>query len=202
MSIYGICLESLYSVMNRLVSQIEAYSRDYESANGERLYEHLRCRIKSEESMLDKLRRQGLEPTPMNALRTLTDAIGLRIVCLFIDDVYENAARIRSLPGIRVVQEKDYIRNAKPNGYRRYHMILDVETEELDIEEHAPGHYYVEIQLRTIAMDTWAALEHELKYKKSIRNPEMITQELHRCANDLAACDVSMQTLKRIIREM
>ncbi len=202
MSIYGICRESLYSVMNRLVSQIETYSRDYESANGERLYEHLRYRIKSEESMLDKLRRQGLEPTPMNALRTLTDAIGLRIVCLFIDDVYENAARIRSLPGIRVVQEKDYIRNAKPNGYRSYHMILDVETEELDIEEHAPGHYYVEIQLRTIAMDTWAALEHELKYKKSIRNPEMITQELHRCANDLAACDVSMQTLKRIIREM
>ena len=202
MSIYGICRESLYSVMNRLVSQIETYSRDYESANGERLYEHLRFRIKSEESMLDKLRRQALEPTPMNALRTLTDAIGLRIVCLFIDDVYENAARIRSLPGIRVVQEKDYIRNAKPNGYRSYHMILDVETEELDIEEHAPGHYYVEIQLRTIAMDTWAALEHELKYKKSIRNPEMITQELHRCANDLAACDVSMQTLKRIIREM
>ena len=166
MSIYGICRESLYSVMNRLVSQIETYSRDYESANGERLYEHLRYRIKSEESMLDKLRRQGREPTPMNALRTLTDAIGLRIVCLFIDDVYENAARIRSLPGIRVVQEKDYIRNAKPNGYRSYHMILDVETEELDIEEHAPGHYYVEIQLRTIAMDTWAALEHELKYKK------------------------------------
>ena len=202
MSIYGICLESLYSVMNRLVSQIEAYSRDYESANGERLYEHLRYRIKSEESMLDKLRRQGLEPTPMNALRKLTDAIGLRIVCLFIDDVYENAARIRAIPGVRVAQEKDYIRNAKPNGYRSYHMILDVETEELDIEGHAPGHYYVEIQLRTIAMDTWAALEHELKYKKSIRNPEMITQELHRCANDLAACDVSMQTLKRIIREM
>lgn len=202
MSIYGICRESLYSVMNRLVSQIEAYSRDYESANGERLYEHLRYRIKSEESMLDKLRRQGLEPTPMNALRKLTDAIGLRIVCLFIDDVYENAARIRAIPGVRVAQEKDYIRNAKPNGYRSYHMILDVETEELDIEEHAPGHYYVEIQLRTIAMDTWAALEHELKYKKSIRNPEMITQELHRCANDLAACDVSMQTLKRIIREM
>ena len=202
MSIYGICRESLYSVMNRLVSQIETYSRDYESANGERLYEHLRCRIKSEESMLDKLRRQGLEPTPMNALRTLTDAIGLRIVCLFIDDVYENATRIRSLPGIRVVQEKDYIQNAKPNGYRSYHMILDVETEEPDIDGHVPGHYYVEIQLRTIAMDTWAALEHELKYKKSIRNPEMITQELHRCANDLAACDVSMQTLKRIIREM
>ena len=202
MSIYGICRESLYSVMNRLVSQIEAYNRDYESENGERLYEHLRYRVKSEESMLDKLRRRGLEPTPMNALRTLTDAIGLRIVCLFIDDVYENAARIKALPGVRVVQEKDYIRDAKPNGYRSYHMILDVETGETDVEGNTPGHYYVEIQLRTIAMDTWAALEHELKYKKDIWNPEVIAQELHRCANDLAACDVSMQTLKRIIREM
>lgn len=202
MSIYGHCRDSLVSVMNRLVSQIEAYSKTYEETNGERLYEHLRYRVKSEESMLEKLWRRGLEPTPMNALRTLTDAIGLRIVCLFIDDVYENAARIRALPGVRVVQEKDYIQDAKPNGYRSYHMILDVETEETDVEGHTPGHYYVEIQLRTIAMDTWAALEHELKYKKNIRNPELITQELHRCANDLAACDVSMQTLKRIIREM
>ena len=64
---------------------------------------------------------------------------------------------------MRVVQEKDYIRDAKPNGYRSYHMILDVETEETDVEGNTPGHYYVEIQLRTIAMDTWAALEHELK---------------------------------------
>lgn len=202
MSIYGSCQESLDSVMNRIISQIETYSKAYEEANGERLYEHLRYRVKSEQSMLEKLRKRGLDPTPYHALRTLTDAIGLRIVCLFIDDVYENATRIRELPGIRVVQEKDYIQNAKPNGYRSYHMIVDVETEEADIEGNTPGHYFVEIQLRTIAMDTWAALEHELKYKKSIQNPELIAQELHRCANDLAACDVSMQTLKRLIREM
>ncbi len=202
MSIYGTCQECLNIVMNRLVSQIEEYSRAYEKEKGERLYEHLRCRVKSEESMRDKLRRRGLEPTPINALRTVKDAIGLRIVCLFIDDVYENAARIRRLPGVRVVQEKDYIQNAKPNGYRSYHMILEVETEEPDVEGYTPGHYFVEIQLRTIAMDTWAALEHELKYKKNIRNAELITQELHRCANDLASCDVSMQTLKRIIRDM
>jgi len=150
MSIYGHCRDTLVSVMNRLVSQIEVYSKTYEATSGERLYEHLRYRVKSEESMLDKLRRRGLEPTPMNALRTLTDAIGLRIVYLFIDDVYENAARIRALPGVCVVQEKDYIRDAKPNGYRSYHMILDVEG-------NTPGHYYLEIQLRTIAMDTWAA---------------------------------------------
>ena len=124
MSIYGHCRDTLVSVMNRLVSQIEAYSKTYEEANGERLYEHLRYRVKSEDRMLDKLRRRSLEPTPINALRTLTDAIGLRIVCLFIDDVYENAARIRALPGVRVVQEKDYIQDAKPNGYRSYHTIV------------------------------------------------------------------------------
>ncbi len=202
MSIYGSCQKNLGSILNRIVSQIETYGEAYEEANGERLYEHLRYRIKSEQSMLEKLQKRGLEPTPFHALRTLTDALGLRIVCLFIDDVYENAARIRELPGIRVVKEKDYIRNAKPNGYRSYHMIVDAETEETDVEGNTPGHYFVEIQLRTIAMDTWAALEHELKYKKNIRNPELIAQELHRCANDLAACDVSMQTMKRIIREM
>lgn len=80
-------------------------------------------------------------------------------------------------------------------------MILEVEVDEPDVDGNTPGHYYVEIQLRTIAMDTWAALEHEMKYKKSIENQELIIQELRRCANELAACDVSMQTLKRIIRE-
>ena len=202
MSIYGNCQQNLTVVMNRLVSRIEAYSTAYEAEHGERLYEHLRYRIKSEESMLDKLRRRGLDPTPFNALRTLTDSIGLRVICLFIDDVYENAARIRALPGVTVVQEKDYIQNAKPNGYRSYHMILDVETVETDVEGNQPGHYFAEVQLRTIAMDTWAALEHEMKYKKDVRNADLIAQELHRCANELAACDVSMQTLKRIIREM
>lgn len=140
--------------------------------------------------------------TTEKALRAITDSIGVRIVCLFIDYVYECIQRIRAFPNCTVVTEKDYIRNANPNGYRSYHMILDVTTEELDVDGQKPGHYYAEIQLRTIAMDTWAALEHELKYKKNIANQEMIIQELHRCANDLAACDVSMQTLRRIIREV
>ena len=105
-------------------------------------------------------------------------------------------------PQSTVVAEKDYIQKSKPNGYRSYHMILDVTDNGSDVKGHALGQYYVEIQLRTIAMDTWAVLEHELKYKKNISNPEMIAAELHRCANDLAACDVSMQTLRQIIREM
>ena len=199
--LYGSCYGTMCRVMERIKNEIEAYSDAYDQVHGEKLYEHLICRIKSEESMRDKLRRLALEENTHHALREVTDSIGIRVVCLFIDDVYENVRQIKNLPGCTVVAEKDYIQNAKPNGYRSYHMILDVETDEPDAEGRTPGHYYAEIQLRTIAMDTWAALEHELKYKKSIANQELMIQELRRCANELAACDVSMQTLKRIIRE-
>ena len=199
-SIYGNQREAMDRVLSQLLAAVEAYGREWEEAHGEKLFEHLSWRIKEEESMRRKLASRGLEATPYQALRGARDALGLRIVCLFIDDVYENAARLKALPGCEVVQEKDYIRDAKPNGYRSYHIILRVRTEEADVEGNAPGFFYVEVQLRTIAMDTWAALEHEMKYKREIASPELIAQELHRVANELASCDVSMQTLKHIIR--
>lgn len=201
-SIYESYYDTMIQVMQHIVHQLEANSRRYEAEHGDKLYEHLNYRIKSDESMRDKLAKRGLALTAYNALRKVKDSIGLRVVCLFIDDVYENASMLKSLPGCSVVQEKDFIKDAKPNGYRSYHLILDVITDAQDVDGNTPGHYYVEIQLRTIAMDTWAALEHELKYKKNIANPELITQELHRCANELASCDVSMQTLRKIIRSL
>ncbi len=200
--IYGGFRPAMEKVMNRLKEELEQADREHTDRTGERLFEHLNTRIKSEDSMREKLRRKGLEETPHNALREIRDSIGLRVVTLFIDDVYENAARLKSLPGCRVVQEKDYIRNAKPNGYRSYHMILEVETEEADVDGETPGRYFAEVQLRTIAMDTWAALEHEMKYKKTISDPELIGQELRRVANELASCDVSMQALRRVIRDL
>lgn len=198
--LYGPYRDAMNTVLERMKEMIEESGKEYELLHGEKLYEHLVCRIKSEESMSEKLSRLGFEADTWHALQATDDSIGIRIVCLFIDDVYETAARIKEFPGCTIVQEKDYIRNAKPNGYRSYHLILDVETAQTDIDGRTPGLYRVEIQLRTIAMDTWAALEHELKYKKNIDNQDLIVQELHRCANELAACDVSMQTLKRIIR--
>ena len=201
-SIYGEYRQAMEAVMDRVARYIEARGEAYAAERGERLYEHLNCRIKGEDSMREKLRVKGLAPTPRNALREVTDAIGLRVVCLFIDDVYAIVDHIRALPGCAVVQEKDYILSAKPNGYRSYHMILDVPADTPDVDGNAPGHYFVEVQLRTIAMDTWAALEHEMRYKKHIANPELIARELHRCANELAACDVSMQTLRQIIRKL
>ena len=184
MSIYEGYYDTMIQIMEHIAHQLEANSRRYEAEHGDKLYEHLNYRIKGDNSMRDKLAKRGLAPTAYNALRKVKDSIGLRVVCLFIDDVYENASLLKSLPGCSVVQEKDFIKDAKPNGYRSYHLILDVTADAPDVDGNTPGHYYVEIQLRTIA------------------NPELITRELHRCANELASCDVSMQTLKKIIRNL
>lgn len=200
-SIYGIHKDVLPKVLDRLISSIKAFSDGHKEKTGEAAYEHLIYRIKSEDSMREKCRRKGLPETAHSALVDIHDAIGIRIVCCFLNDIYENIDFIRSIPGVEVVKGKDYIRNAKPNGYRSYHMIITVEAPFEDPEGNNPGKFYVEIQLRTIAMDSWASLEHQMKYKKDIKNPEMITRELKRCADELASCDLSMQTIRNLIRQ-
>ncbi len=187
--------------MARLAENIRAYGEAEKERTGELLYEHLLYRLKSEASMEAKLRLRGLPVTSEAALRGVRDAVGFRIVCRFIDDIYDNVAHIRSIPGIAVAAEKDYIRQVKPNGYRSYHLILDTEAPYPDPEGRMPGHFYVEVQLRTIAMDSWAALEHDMRYKKHVENPELIGRELKRCADELASCDLSMQTIRNLIRK-
>ncbi len=198
-SIYGKYKPAVQAVMDNLVAAIQDYSDCIKQQEGEAAYEHLIYRIKSEDSMLEKCTRKGLPQTAYSALHEIHDAIGLRIVCCFLDDIYRNIKAITSLPGVRVVEEKDYIRHVKPNGYRSYHLIIEVEASYKDVTGANPGHFFAEIQLRTIAMDSWASLEHQMKYKHDIRNPEMIVRELKRCADELAACDVSMQTIRNLI---
>lgn len=184
-----------------MMTQFEQLNKNYEKGHGERLYEHLRGRVKSEASMEGKCKRKDLPLTPQSALRVNRDSVGLRVVCNFIDDIYTCIDFIKQWDNVSVYQEKDYITNAKPNGYRSYHMILDMTIPYEDVDGNIPGHYFVEVQLRTIAMDTWASLEHEMKYKHKIKNPEMIGEELKRVADELASCDVSMQTIRQLIRE-
>lgn len=184
-----------------MMTQFTQLNKKYEKEHGERLYEHLRGRVKSESSMEDKCQRKDLPLTPQSALRENRDSVGLRVVCNFIDDIYTCIDFIKHWDNVSVYKEKDYITNAKPNGYRSYHMILNVTVPDEDVDGNVPGHYFVEVQLRTIAMDTWASLEHEMKYKHQIKNPEMIGRELKRVADELASCDVSMQTIRQLIRE-
>ena len=96
-------------------------------------------------------------------------------------------------------RKKDYISHVKPNGYRSYHIIIEVTAPFEDIDGKNPGRFFAELQLRTIAMDSWASLEHQMKYKQDIKNPQLIIRELKRCADELASCDVSMQTIRNLI---
>ena len=199
-SVYGEQAAILPLVMKYLADRIDGINSRRREETGEGLYEHFIYRVKTEESMREKCRRKGLPETPESALRTIRDSIGMRIVTTFVDDVYRTAEAIEALDGVTVVKRKDYIKNAKPNGYRSYHMIIEAEAPFEDLYGNLPGRFFVEIQLRTIAMDSWAALEHQMSYKRDIPGEELIRAELKRCADELAACDISMQTIRELIK--
>ena len=200
-SIYGEYESCLQQVMAEVRGSLEAYDKKVFQETGEHIYEHFNMRIKEDQSMREKCRRKGLPETAYSALHEMRDSIGLRIVTAFRDDIRLIVEEIRRMERVTVVKEKDYIRHAKPNGYRSYHMVLQVTTDFQDVEGNIPGKYYVEVQIRTIAMDSWASLEHKMKYKKDIQNIALIEEELKRCADELAACDVSMQTIRNLIRD-
>ena len=199
--IYGEYRPVLENIKDEFEKRIEESTQKEYEKSGIRIYEHLIARVKEEESMCEKCRRKNLPETPESAMKKLHDSIGLRIVCSFIEDIYKNIKYIKAFPDCKVIHEKDYIRHAKPNGYRSYHMILEIQFPCADVYGNNPGTFYVEIQLRTIAMDSWAALEHKLKYKKNVANQELIIAELKRCADEMASCDVSMQTIRDLITE-
>ena len=199
MNIYGTYKASLEAMMEQMKRAILAYGMRRQEESGEMIFEHLRYRVKSEESMEKKLTARGLPLTAESAFYGVRDAAGFRVVCRFIDDIYANIEEIRRIPGVSIVREKDYIRHVKPNGYRSYHLILEVTAPFEDPRGRLPGRFYAEVQLRTIAMDSWAALEHDMRYKKHIENTGLIERELKRCADELASCDVSMQTIRNLI---
>ncbi len=190
-SIYGEHKPELEKLLNSILLQVSEIREDMKSQLGIDPVEHCLGRIKSEDSMREKCVRKNLPVTTESALEKIYDAVGVRIVCAFVDDVFTIRDYIVNSGRYEVINEKDYINTAKPNGYRSYHMILRV-----------GGKYHAEIQLRTISMDTWAALEHHLKYKKKIgARQKLIEEELKRCADELASTDLSMQTIRDMILE-
>lgn len=155
-----------------------------------RCIEHISSRVKSPKSTVEKLCKRGFAPTLEQAQIQLTDLIGVRLVCRFISDIYTVSQLLQAQ--FTVVEIKDYISHPKPNGYRSYHMILQVPTTN-------GQRVTMEIQLRTISQDAWACLEHQMKYKKTIHDEKLIRSELKRCADELAATDLCMQTIREFI---
>lgn len=153
-------------------------------------------RIKSAESMRQKLQRLAFPVTAESAMKNVFDAAGVRLVCPFIQDIDRTAELIRAIPGVQIQTEKDYIRNPKPNGYRSYHMILSMPLRFLGNSQKT---VWLEVQLRTIAMDCWANIEHQLKYKQNIPDQALLIQELKRCADEITSTDLSLQTIRDLI---
>lgn len=188
---YGRQLARLKRVEQVLLDIIHEYPvQSY--PNGVESILYCKSRIKKPESMIKKLEQRGLPTDGESALSNMHDTVGVRIVCSFLDDVYKIADWLGTRPEFEIIETKDYIAYPKPNGYRSLHLILSFPSS-------AGQGLIAEIQLRTIAIDFWAALEHQMKYKKNIEHEKTIRSELKRCADEIASVDVSMQTLRDLI---
>ena len=158
-------------------------------------FETIKTRIKKPMSIIEKLRRDGMEITIENIQNNLNDVAGIRVICSFPDDIYKLADYLAAQDDITVIARKDYIANPKPNGYRSLHLIVEVPIFLTDEKKMMR----VEVQFRTIAMDFWASLEHKLKYKKEIDNAESISNELYYCAELINQLDGRMQQIREKI---
>ncbi len=166
---------------------LEEISRENNNA-----IEHIYSRIKTQDSTKEKLKRYNFEVSLSSSLTNIYDILGLRIICRFVDDVYLVLDGIKNNEFFNIIQIKDYIKSPKINGYRSLHILAKVnfEGDELPIE----------IQIRTLSQDSWATLEHQMKYKKNVKNKELLESELKRFADELASTDINMQTIKDLIQ--
>ena len=155
-------------------------------------FESIKTRLKSPSSIYEKLGRRGFPITVESIRENLTDVAGVRVICSFPDDIYRLALLVTMQEGIVLVQEKDYIKNPKPNGYRSLHLILGVPI----FLSHEKKQVMVEMQFRTIAMDFWASLEHKLKYKRDVENPDDIARQLKECSDSIEELDYRMQMIR------
>ncbi len=188
-SYYGDMLPRLQALEQSLLTIIDQYPIK-ETLDGVQPILYCKSRIKSPESMMNKLAKKDLPTDAATALEYTHDAVGVRIVCSFMDDVYEIAKWLDTRTEFEIIERKDYIAYPKPNGYRSLHLILQ-----------EPQGLTAEIQIRTIAIDFWAALEHQMKYKRHIEHEKTIQDELKRCADEIASVDVSMQTLRDLLKD-
>ncbi len=150
-------------------------------------------RVKSTHSIIDKMHRMNLDFTLSNLENHLSDIAGVRVICSYVDDIYRLADSLIAQDDICLIRKKDYITDPKPSGYRSLHLIISVPV----FFSNQKRQMKVEVQIRTIAMDFWASLEHEIKYKKEIPNAQEIISRLKSCADVIAQTDMTMLDLRR-----
>lgn len=184
------------AVLKEICTKLEILNNEFKLAHQYNPIEHITSRIKSAESIARKIRLKQKELTVENIIRYINDVAGVRIICSFTSDIYRIAEAITQQDDVTVLKVKDYIANPKPNGYMSYHMIVSIpiflSDDVIDTK--------VEIQIRTIAMDFWASLEHKIYYKFEGKAPDGIRDELRECANIISFLDQKMLSINEDVK--
>lgn len=188
MMAYKFALDEMNTKINILKDEFN-YIHDYNPI------EHVKSRVKSPESILKKVQRKKLDLSLSSIQENLKDIAGIRVTCSFVSDIYKISEMLQTQKDIKLLDCKDYIKNPKPNGYRSLHLILEIPVFMSDGEQLIP----VEIQIRTIAMDFWASLEHKIFYKYNKEVPQTLLTELKEAATTAAELDIKMERINRDI---
>lgn len=186
------------AALKQVNTKLEILNDEFQHVHQYNPIEHIKSRIKTPESIVKKLKRHGYESDIENMVKYVNDIAGIRVICSFTSDIYRIAEMIRLQNDIRVVAVKDYIRNPKASGYKSYHMLVTVPVFLSDRTVEVK----VEIQIRTVAMDFWASLEHKINYKFEGNAPEHVKRELVECAAMVSELDNRMQELNEEIKEL
>lgn len=176
-------------------TKLEVLNDELSVRNQRNPIEMIKFRVKKPDSIIEKLHRRGLPVSLESVVNNLDDVAGIRVICSFIDDIYEVADMLIRQDDIHVIAIKDYLKHPKSNGYRSFHMIIEVPVFFSDRKKPMR----VEVQIRTIAMDFWASLDHQLKYKKELVDGTDISMELKRCADVIAQTDEKMLDIRKRI---
>lgn len=192
-------MQLLYqSALKEIGTKLEILNDEFKFVHKYNPIEHIESRMKSEESIVRKLMKKGQDITVENIERYIDDVAGIRVICSFTPDIYRIVDMISNQDDIEVVRTKDYMVNPKPSGYRSYHMIVKVPIFLSDTV--VPTR--VEIQIRTVAMDFWASLEHKIYYKYDGHAPEYIRTELRECAEMISFLDSKMLAINEEIHSL
>ena len=185
------------SALKKMDTKIDILNEEFKIRLKTNPIEHVKSRIKSPESIVKKLRRHGYEDTVENMVRYVNDIAGIRITCSFTSDIYQVADMLSKQNDLNILSIKDYMKNPKKSGYRSYHMLVTVpvcyEGKIIDTK--------IEVQIRTVAQDFWATLEHKMHYKFEGDGPDYISNELKECAQYISDLDNRMEELNKEIQK-
>ena len=186
------------SALKEIGTKLEILNDEFQHVHQYNPIEHIKARLKSPESIVKKLKKHGYESTIQNMVKYVNDIAGVRVICSFTSDIYRIAEMLINQSDIKVCSVKDYILNPKPSGYKSYHLIVTVPIFLSDRIVDAK----VEIQIRTVAMDFWASLEHKIYYKFEGNAPDHIKRELVECAMMVSDLDARMLSLNDEVRDL